>query len=371
MIIGFEAKRFFHNATGLGNYSRDLVGILRKFYPDNLYYLYNPKKVANARFLPDGKIIIEKKPERFLHKMFPTLWRSKWIIKDLLKDAVQIYHGLSGELPFGIEKSGIKTIVTIHDLIFIRYPKYYHFIDRLIYKKKFKYAAQKADLVVAISEQTKQDIITYLGIQPKKIKVIYQGCHPVFKENITPEYQSEVLNKFKIPEKYLLYVGSIIERKRLLTAIKAVAITNDYLVVVGKGDAYFKVVQDYIMEHRLEGKIIFLQGVNMKELAVLYRKATIFLHPSIFEGFGIPIIEALYSGVPVIAATGSCFMEAGGPNSAYIDLENSKEFVNKIEQIKQDEPLRQKMIEYGKSYAQNFNDEVIAAQWESAYQSLL
>ena len=208
MIIGYDSKRIFHNATGLGNYSRDLIRILSRVFPMYTFLLYNPKKEKISRFIPDKISVFEKLPQSFLGNLFPFLWRSKGIVKQLMKDNVQIFHGLTGELPFGIQKTNIKTVVTIHDLIFVRYPELYNFVDRKIYFKKFKYACEIADVVVAISEQTKNDIVEYIAISPDKIKVIYQGCHAVFKQSISPEFQQDTLKKLNIPEKYVLYVGT-------------------------------------------------------------------------------------------------------------------------------------------------------------------
>ncbi|MGA9639715.1 glycosyltransferase, partial [Flavobacterium sp.] len=179
MNIGFEAKRFFHNNTGLGNYSRDLIRILSKQYPENSYFLYNPKQKYNSTF-KISKNVIEKNPNSF-YKSFKNYWRQKAIVTDLCRDKIELYHGLSGELPLNLKKNNIKSIVTIHDLIFVRYPELYSFFDRKIHFLKFKKASQNADLIVAISQQTKEDIIQFLNIKADKIKVIYQGCQSVFK----------------------------------------------------------------------------------------------------------------------------------------------------------------------------------------------
>lgn len=371
MKIGYDAKRIFHNTTGLGNYSRDLVRILSDFYPDNQYLLYNPKSAKVHRLYVDGKVLIEVKPTFFLAKKLHSLWRSKWIIKQLIKDKISIFHGLTGELPYGIEKTKIKTIVTIHDLIFVRYPELYKAIDRKIYFKKFKFAAEVADLVIAISEQTKHDIVDFLGIKPEKIKVVYQGCHPIFKEEILSDFEDKVIGKYQIPRDFILNVGAINERKNLLSLVKAIEKTGDNLVVVGNGTDYFEKVKNFIKKRKLEDKVTFLHKLSMPEIAVLYRKANLFVYPSIFEGFGIPIIEALYSKTPVITTKGSCFPEAGGPNSFYLnDPYNIEEIKMAIEKINNDSDFRLKMIDKGFEYAQKFNDDAIAKTFESIYNSI-
>src|SRR5690606_20870402 len=182
MNIGFDAKRVFHNKTGLGNYSRDVIRLLSTYYPSNRYFLYNPKDSSNKLFSIESHQIIEKRPSSTFNKFFYNTWRQIRVVKDLKKDKIDLFHGLSGEIPIGLIKNKIKSVVTIHDLIFIRFPHYFAFFDRNIYFRKFKYAADHANRIIAISEQTKQDIIQYLKIDKNKIKVVYQGCQDVFKK---------------------------------------------------------------------------------------------------------------------------------------------------------------------------------------------
>ncbi len=371
MRIGYDAKRIFHNTTGLGNYSRDLVRIMHDFYPDNSYLLYNPKKGKINRLKVDGHILKEILPTTFLAKKASFIWRSKWIVKQLLKDKIDIYHGLTGELPYGIEKTNIKTIVTIHDLIFVRYPELYKAFDRKVYFKKFKYAAEIADVVIAITEQTKQDIVDFLGINPDKIKVVYQGCHNAFKEDLSTSFQDEVIKKYNLPNDFILNVGAVIERKNVLTLVKAVNKTKDNLVIVGSGSRYFQEVIKYVAENNLNERVYFLNGLSMEDIVVLYRKAKLFVYPSIFEGFGIPIIEALYSKTPVITSKGSCFPEAGGPDSCYLnDPYDIAEMTKAIKIIKNDDVYKNNMIDKGFEFVQKFNDNTIAKNIMNLYRSL-
>jgi hypothetical protein len=138
MNFGFEAKRVFHNKTGLGNYSRDLVRILSNYFPGNNYFLYNPKKNKKTFFVLKNTNVFERNPISKFNQKFKNYWRQNSVVKDLVKDEIVLYHGLSGELPSGLSKKGIKSIVTIHDLIFVRYPKLYSFFDRKIHFYKFK-----------------------------------------------------------------------------------------------------------------------------------------------------------------------------------------------------------------------------------------
>jgi glycosyltransferase involved in cell wall biosynthesis len=371
MILGFDAKRFFHNKTGLGNYSRDLIRILASLYPENRYLLYNPKSKKIDRIPIDGKIITEHLPESKKDKKLSSFWRLFSICSQIKKDKVELFHGLSGEIPIGLQKTGVKTIVTIHDLIFMRYPNLYSFFDRKIHYYKFKYAANKANLVIAISEQTKKDIVTYLNINPEKIKVIYQGCAPAFKEEISSEFLEFTREKYQLPANFILNVGTIEKRKNILSAIKAIKEIDTQLVIIGKKTVYFNEINNYIIENNIQNKVIFLENVELKELAAIYRMATLFIYPSVFEGFGIPIIEALYSKTPVITSKGGCFPEAGGENSIYIDAYNSEEIKIQILDLLANSEKREIIKQKGFEFVQKFNDDEIAKNWIETYNRVL
>ncbi|MDR9400940.1 MAG: glycosyltransferase family 1 protein [Psychroflexus sp.] len=370
MRIGFEAKRYFHNFTGLGNYSRDLIRALAKYHPEHEYYLYNPKKRSDQKIrLPEQAK--EKLPENKFFKKFHHLWRQGMMVNQLKKDDIEVFHGLSGELPNGLAKNRIPSVVTIHDLIFMRYPSYYNFIDRKIYFQKFKSAAQRADKIVAISEQTKKDIIEFLNIKADKIQVIYQGCLPDFKIDYDDGFKSRLRQKYLLPERFLLYVGSIEARKNLKNLIKALPQVNLPLVVVGKKTAYFEEVKQTIEKHHLDNQVYFPDYLDKKELAALYQMAEVFVYPSFFEGFGIPIIEALYSKTPVVTSQSGCFPEAGGPHSVYVNPEKPASIAKGIVSIVNQPDKRHFMADEGWKYAQKFNDDVFAQKWITCYQNII
>jgi len=370
MKLGFDAKRAFHNGTGLGNYSRDLIRILATYYPDNQYNLYNPKtKKLDRLQLTDN--LIEKLPNSWFWKKFSSFWRQGPIVNQLKSDDIHLYHGLSGEIPRGVEKSKIKTVVTIHDLIFVHYPHLYSFFDRKIHFNKFKYAAHKADKVIAISEQTKNDIIEIFNIDASKIEVIYQGCNNVFKEVATISEKENLKEKYNLPQKFILNVGTIEERKNLLTIVKSIKDIDVNLIAVGRKTEYYKEIEDYIRKHKLENKVFFLEKLTLKELSILYQLAEIFVYPSIYEGFGIPIIEALYSKTPVITTKGGVFPEAGGPDSIYVPIHDSEELSREITTLLNNPDLTREKVEKGYKFVQKFNDQEIADQVMRVYKSIL
>jgi glycosyltransferase involved in cell wall biosynthesis len=374
MKIGLDAKRIFHNHSGLGNYGRSTLQILAKDQPDSEFNLYTPKltKHEEVGFVDTFKNVFTKTPSSSLHKLFKFLWRPFLVLIQAQRDEIDLYHGLSNELPFGLKWRSMKKVVTIHDLIFLRHPDQYKLLDRMVYNFKSKYACKKADKVIAISEQTKKDIVEFYGVQPNKIEVIYQSCHAIFKENADEKFLHQTKAKYQLPDEYLLYVGSINERKNLLTLLESLRhLPNEKLVVVGRGKTYKEKCLAFIQENHLSNRVFLLDVSQNNELAAIYQLADIMIYPSLFEGFGIPILEALYSKTPVITSQGSCFAEAGGSHTIYVNPTESKELKEAVLKIKKSPKLRQEMVDQGYAHAQKFSESYIAKTITSLYKRTL
>ena len=373
MKLGFDAKRAFFNNTGLGNYSRDTIRILGQYFSDNEYHLYTPKEIKNERlsFLEDKKHYYTHSPKAWFDRTFSSVWRTIKLKNDLVKDGISHFHGLSHELPYGIQNTNIKTVVSIHDLIVIRYPQYFKKVDRISFVKKSQYACQIADKIIAVSQQTKEDIIRFFNIEEEKIEVIYQGCNKVFQEEQSADFKTSVSTKHQLPKKYLLYVGTIEERKNLYNLLRCLKELPDYqLVVIGNGKAYKNKCLDFINDNKMNERIKILSDLSLKEMAAIYQQADIMIYPSFFEGFGIPILEALFRNIPVITTKDGCFSESGGSHSYYINPLDANELTQAIKHIQSDKDLRERMIEKGQQHAQKFTDEKIAENLMNIYQSL-
>ena len=372
MIIGFDAKRIVRNGTGLGNYGRTLVNDLsaldafdlRLYAPDNGITQLRSQIVGR----PNVTFCYPRHAPTAIGK---ALWRSHGIVKQLMKDGVNIYHGLSGELPVGISKAGIRSIVTIHDLIFMRHPEYYNRTDVKIYTKKFFNTINEADRIVAISECTKRDICELGEVDPKRVDVIYQSCSPRFSEEPDATKMWAVRDKYVLPDRYVLCVGSIEERKNVLLAIQALHHLPDdvSLVIVGRQTSYSDLVHEYVLEHRMHSRVQMLHNVPDDDLPALYRMADCFVYPSRYEGFGIPIIEAISQGLPVVACTGSCLEEAGGPDSLYVSPDDPEAMAHALTQILYGAPERQQRIERSQQYIRRFENNDAACQMAALYQS--
>jgi len=376
MNIGFEAKRLFTNRTGLGNYSRFVVNALSLHHPANNYLLYTPKGLPHK----DAKNIVGRPnvevitPGGVYSLTFGTsIWRTWGMSQHASIANLDIFHGLSHELPMGLPRR-IKTVVTVHDLIFFRYPEFYNPIDVLIYKFKLVRACRMADKIIAVSSQTANDLIDFVQVDPLKVEIIGQGCHANFKRRFSAAELSQVKVKYKLPSNYILNVGTIERRKNLLVMVRALSGFSKEsrvpLVVIGKKTEYFKEVVEEARSLNVLHSIQFLENVPFEDFPGIYQGADVFVYPSLFEGFGIPLLEAIECQVPVIASQGSCFKEVAGPSSIYVDPMDAEELKSQLCAVLENSDLSSKMITDSTAYVRKFQPDVISANLISVYEAL-
>ncbi|MBR6276697.1 MAG: glycosyltransferase family 4 protein [Prevotella sp.] len=374
--IGFDAKRIVRNATGLGNYCRTLVRDLARVVDDDWQLrLYTPDAGRDdlRLQLTETERLCYVYPHGWQLKPLRSLWRVGPIVNDLLRDGVQLYHGLTGELPIGIRRTGIRSVVTIHDLIFMRHPEYYHATDVKIYTWKFRQTLREADRIIAISERTRQDIMELGGISGDRIDVVYQSCSPRFAADVSPSGVAKVRHQYGLSGRFILSVGTIEERKNVLLAVKALAHLPEeiHFVAVGRSTKYAERVVKEAARMGLSQRVHLLHGVSDSELNVLYHEAEAFVYPSRYEGFGIPIIEAIHSGLPVVAATGSCLEEAGGSDCMYVSPDDSQGLAAAVGLLLRGAPGREERIRRSRDYVRRFEGTDVASQVLSIYQQLL
>jgi glycosyltransferase involved in cell wall biosynthesis len=302
-----------------------------------------------------------------------ALWRSRGIVGQLAADGVSVFHGLSGELPSGLGKAGVRSVVTIHDLIFMRHPEYYNKVDVKIYTSKFRQAVHEADRIVAISECTKRDICQLGDVSADRVSVIYQSCASRFTGEPSPQKMWQVRFRYDLPDRYVLNVGSIEERKNVLLAVKALLRLPDdvSLVVVGRSTPYEALVRQFVVDHQLGERVLMLHDVPDDDLPALYRMADAFVYPSRYEGFGIPVIEAIRMGLPVVACTGSCLEEAGGPDSLYVAPDDDQAMAVALQRVLFGSQERLLRVERSQAYVRRFDNTGAAQAYTDIYKSLL
>ena len=366
--IGYDAKRIVRNGTGLGSYGRTLVNDLAPIMPDTTLRLYAPDAG-----LDDLRCQVQPRenvrfcyPRHLRFRLQRDWWRMKGVVKDLRRDGVELYHGLSGELPEGLSAAGIPGVVTVHDLIFLRHPEFYPAIDAFFYKLKFRKMLREATRIIAISACTKRDILYYGDFPEDRIDLVYQSCSTRFSQPVSPSLLEEARRKYRLPQRYVLNVGTVELRKNILLGIRAMAkLPADlHLVIVGRQTKYQKQLDAEIRKLGLGNRIPFLQGVPNTLLPAVYRQAEIFIYPSRYEGFGVPVIEAIQSGLPVVAATGSCLEEAGGPDSLYVDPDDADGAAAAVLSAMEN---RTGMVERSRHYVRRFENQDVASQVLEVY----
>ncbi len=362
--IGYDAKRLFHNRTGLGNYSRTLVKELHQRFPQIEFHLFSATTKRDSEteyFFNHNNIHIHT-----CDSGSGLWWRSFKITHKVNDLGLDIYHGLSHELPLNLSKMKAKTVVSFHDLIYEKYPEQFPWFDCMMYKFKYRTSVQSADQIVAISQSTKSDLTNIYKVDEAIIKVIYQGQSLSDASNTTPA---------NLPERYWLYVGSVIERKRLEDVVMALhqMPPEDRLpvIVIGTGSTYYKKVKELIQHYDLSDYFIH-KGHVRESLAHVYKHALALVYPSIYEGFGIPVIEALSQNTPVIISDHQALGEAAGPGALKFESYNSEQLSATMLRLQNNKNLAEDLATRGKSYIVNsFNHDLICSQWMDLYSNLI
>lgn len=342
--IGIDAKRIFHNDTGLGNYSRTLVRNLAAQYPIHTYYLFTPT-ISDHGYA--SEFLQSDKYEVITSSAWPnSIWRTFRIPRIVDRLGLDIYHGLSHELPLTALPKRTKSIVTFHDLIYEVYPDLFKRVDQKTYSTKYRKSAKLADHIIAISQSTSKDLQRLYGISANAISVCYQSCNEAYLLDDRPHYQGD----------YLLYVGSIIRRKGLLQIAQALELLQPsermMIKVVGSGGEYLGRVKDFIRVSGLEDWFDFVGHVDNADLIDIYYHARALLLPSIYEGFGIPIIEALAVATPVITSETSSLPEAAGPGGLLVDPKNPQLISQAIRIMIKETATVERLAQAGRQYVQ-------------------
>lgn len=375
MRIGYDGKRAVYNNTGLGNYSRLVIDVLATRYPENEYLLYTPKLRDNRRLSPlkEFSNVEFRVPDSAVGRAAKSLWRVHGMSSQMERDGVELVHGLSGELPLNISSTGIPSVVTMHDLIFRRHPECYKRIDREIYDYKFRRAAMAATRIIAISQRTKLDLMQEYGIAEDKIDVVYQGCAAQFHRTPDEAEIAAVKAKYGIERPYLISVGTIEQRKNQIQAVRGIrGLPDEFdLVLVGRETAYARTIRQYINTYQMGDRVKFIDHADFADLPALYAGAFCSSYTSRYEGFGIPVIESLCVGTPVIAATGSCLEEAGGPATPAIDPDDVEAWINTAKEMFNYPRIRDRIAASGREYVKRFNDDAMARGTMEVYRKAI
>jgi len=356
MIIGIDASRANKsNKTGTEWYSYHVIDELKKIaQPSDKVLLYVNSHLTGG---------LEKLPENFKEKdlKWPPkyLWTQIRLWWELWRNPPDVLLVPAHTIPFLPLPKKIKVCVNVHDVGFKRSPELYKPIQVWYHDLTMRRIKQRADLIITISEFSKQEIIELYGVKPEKIKVVYLGFD-ASKFIVQTSEETEILKKYKIRQPYLLYVGRLEKKKNIANMIAAFALAKESnhelrLVLAGSAGHQFEDIKKIITDNKLENEVIITGYVDQKDLPLIYNHAEIFLFPTLYEGFGLPILEAMASGVPVLASNFAPHTEVGSDAAFYADPHSPQSLADAIVKILETPELKQKLKEKGLARAKEFS----------------
>jgi len=377
MKIGIDVSKTTHGVKdGIYCYVYNLVKTLAKIDKDNQYILY---PLFTHLFSMDytKAYCPENTNFKLKFKYWPKwlvehLWLNPRINKKHLLGKVDILHSTCFE---AFKDHYGKLIVTIFDTSFLSHPQFHEPLNIEFANKGCINAVKYADKIIAISENTKMDLIKYYSCPPDKIKVIYLGADEIFKPHKKKEI-GPILSKYNINKKYILNVGSIEPRKNLIGLIKAyaslpISLKDSYeLIIIGNSGWLNLDIFEMVNILQLNNKIRFIRNVPDEDLPYLYNGASLFIYPSFYEGFGLPVLEAMQCGCPVITSNNSSLPEVAGDAALLIDPNNVSDIAKKMELLLNNDDLRNELAIKGLERAKGFSWDKCAKETLKNYEDL-
>ena len=389
MNIGIDA-RLLHNATGIGRYTRSLFfEFLQRPPADDVYYLFYdrpfpgipdsssclaPAQVAETDTTPHAL------PSHVRVAVAPCatrmLWTQRFVPQLLKRHRIDVYHGVCNfELPL---RKICGYVVTIHDLVPLFFPRVVPWKHRLFFRIFMKPAAKTADIILTDSYHSQRDIAKHLRVPKEKIRVTYLGYTPPASPSEQAPAPDDILKKHAISKPYLLFVGIQEPKKNLERLIEAFvllrrtsAVKADMQLVLAGGKGWLSDhLRQLACDLAVEQHVIFTGFVPDDDLPTLYRQAELFVFPSLYEGFGLPVLEAMTYGVPVVTSTASSLPEIAGDAAALVDPHSVEAIRDGMAAVLGDPPKAAEMRQKGRLQAQKFSWTRTAAQTYKAYQDL-
>lgn len=361
MKIGIDVRTLMNaRPSGVSEYTLNLVREMLRLDTENEYRLFY-NCFGDCRHLPEFrqanvKIIKYDYPNKVFNYLLAKIFNWPKIDRELGIDVWFMPHlnfiGLSGRT---------RSIITVHDLSFLKYPEFFsarkNFWHKMVNVKKLLH---KFDVIAAVSENTRRDIVELCDVSPDKIKVIYSGVGNEY----TNLSKSQIQNKYNLPDKFILYLGTIEPRKNVDGIIRAFGALRDYkLVIAGEKGWKSKNIYQEWKNSEFKDDIMFLGYVDREDKPYLYNLASVFVYPSFYEGFGLPPLEAMACGCPVVAGYSSSLPEVAGDAALMVDPYNINDIARALEAILTDEELKNSLIERGLKQAKKFSWDKAAREY--------
>jgi glycosyltransferase involved in cell wall biosynthesis len=361
MLIGIDASRAaVRERTGTENYSLNLIRHLLALESGHRYRLYFNRSPA-VELCGATVPLFPMTADLELRVMpFPRLWTHLRLSWEMVRQPPDVLFVPAHVLPLVHPRS---SVVTVHDLGYLYYPRAHRPLDRLYLDLSTRYNARAASRVIAVSQATKDDLVQHCGIEPDKITVVYSGCSETMRPVEDEATVGRVKARYGIQGDYVLYVGTLQPRKNLGRLLEAYAMVRKRaegdetpgLVIAGrKGWLYDQIFQQ-VERLGLEAEVIFPGYVPQDDLPALLSGARLFVFPSLYEGFGLPVLEAMACGTPVLCSNVSSLPEVAGNAALLIDPLDVESMAETMNRVLKDEGLRARLVERGLQQARQFS----------------
>jgi glycosyltransferase involved in cell wall biosynthesis len=343
--------------TGVQYYTQQLYKELKIIETDDLVFDLMRSPVSRIRFSNNNRL------RRIIFENIilpPYLYKSNY----------SLYHSPNYVLPYLLNSP---SVLTIHDLITLDYPKLCQIESSIYFRLLLSRSIKKATRIIAVSKKVKDDILRHFTVPDEKIDVIYHGINQIFKKtkNIS------ILDKYHLPNRYFLFVGNIEPKKNLERLIRAFDLfrkttkLKHKLIIVGKKGWKYKPVFKTVAELSLNNEIIFTGYVPEEDLPAIYSMADLFVFPSLYEGFGIPPLEAMSCEIPVIVSNKGALPEITGGNCIQVNPYDINNIAESMHTLITDEDLRSRYVEQGKSWVNKFTWNKTACKTIKVYKKAL
>ncbi|GAB4114340.1 MAG: glycosyltransferase family 1 protein [Candidatus Caldatribacteriota bacterium] len=376
MRIAIDLTLLPTQLVGVGSYAKNLIDSLAKYDKKNKYFIFIKHEHSNIFEINQNNVNIIYQKNILRNKILRVLWEQFILPLYIKRLNINLLHSIHYTVPLFAR---CKTIVTFHDMTFFIYPEKHIFLKRIFFRLFIRISSWKANRLIAVSESTKKDIIKFLGAS-NKIDVVYETVdskyHPFKNESMT----SMIRKKYSILNKFILYVGTLEPRKNIIRLIQAYhnlltkKLINHQLVIVGKKGWHYQEIFNMVNKLGLNKgrqKMIFTGYVPEEELPFLYNAADVFIYPSLYEGFGIPPLEALACGVPVISSNVSSLPEVVGDAGILIDPYNVQEISQAMFEILKNHKKKEQFRIKGLKRAEKFSNKNMAEGTIKVYEKTM
>lgn len=348
------------NPTGIATYTEYVYQHIWAIDAANKYVFFSNKPSRKLKERGEGRVTFRSAPSPSANKYVRVGWENLVLPIRLLVDRIDLLHCVNYSLPFMIS-SHVKKVITVHDLIWLRFPDYFPKDTVYAAKKRFQHACNLADAIISVSENTKKDVLEAFHCEEEKVTVIYLG---VDNERFSRAKKESALvqrvqEKYKLPERFILWVGGYRRHKNVEFLCKAFAVAKKQgglphkLVLCGPGLSAERAIKTILEKHKSD--IMVIGPVGDDELPVLYSMADVFVFPSLYEGFGLPVLEATASGVPVITSNISSLPEVAGDAAILVNPLDVDEIAHALIKVCTDDELRETLVVKGLERARRFS----------------